>query len=137
MIICRPFCSKKCLNFDIVLTLTYAWDLGNKTLPRMCLLPGRSHNLIIFFPANFLDTCRIAIILYACDCDDIRNSFPPSDMKKCAFWKKSYVYWQMQQAWKETKFAIDGVIRPTLPRGANFTEWHAYMYDVEIISDMC
>ena len=110
----------------------YAWGLGI----RMSLRPRRADNLIIRFPSNFLDIRRIAIILYACYCDDTKNSFPPSDMEKCAFWEKSYGYWQMQQAWKETKPAIDGVIRQTLPRGANFTEWHAHMYDVEMISDM-
>ena len=36
----------------------------------------------------------------------------------------------------KTKPEINGVIRPALPRGANFTEWHAHMYDVEKISDM-
>ena len=28
------------------------------------------------------------------------------------------------------------LIQPTFPRCANFTEWHADMYDVEMISDM-
>ena len=130
MIICRPFRNKNCLNLDIVPTLTYAWEIGKKTC-----LPSRRADNLTFFPSNFLDIRRIAIILYACDCDDMRNTFPPSDMQKCAFWGKLYVYWRMQHAWKNTKPEIDGLIRATLPRGANFTEWHAHMYDVEKISD--
>ena len=36
----------------------------------------------------------------------------------------------------KTKPSIDGLILQTLPWGANFTEWHALMYDVEMISDI-
>ena len=41
--------------------------------------------LLFFFSSNFLNICRITVILYTCDCDDMRNSFQPSDMLKCAF----------------------------------------------------
>ena len=82
----------------------------------MCLLPHRADNLINFFPSNFFDIHRIAIILYACDCDDMRNTFPPSDIEKCAFWEKSYVYWRMNHAWIHTKPEIDELIQPTVPR---------------------
>ena len=90
------------------MTLTYAWDIGNKTLPRMCRLPHRAHNSIIICSSNFLDIRRIAIILYACDCDDMRNTFPSSNIEKCAFWEKLYVHWWMQHAWQQTKPEIDG-----------------------------
>ena len=36
----------------------------------------------------------------------------------------------------KTKPGINGLIQATLPRGANFTEWHAHIYDGEMISDM-
>ena len=87
-------------------------------------------------PSNFLDTCRIAIIWYACDCDYMRNSFSLRYAKMRFLRKILCLFGGCNIREIKTKPGINGLIQPTLPPGANFTEWHSHMYDGEMISDM-